>query len=221
MQIMAHDLKNPFNLLIGFSGILLRNFRKYDEKNLEEKLHIISDISYKTYNLLEELLVWSKAQSGLLPFEPVELNLNVVCHDVTSGLNKSAAKKNIGIVCNIQLDIQVMADYNMLKTILRNLISNAIKFTQQNGRIVISVEYDNSEWLILTVEDNGIGIEEPNLEKLFNINRNYTTIGTEGESGTGLGLLLCKEFADKHHGRIWVESEYGKGARFRFTMPRV
>jgi signal transduction histidine kinase len=221
MQIMAHDLKNPFNLLIGFSGILLRNFRKYDEKNLEEKLHIISDISYKTYNLLEELLVWSKAQSGLLPFEPVELNLNVVCHDVTSGLNQSAAKKNIGIVCNIQLDIQVMADYNMLKTILRNLISNAIKFTQQNGRIVISVEYDNSEWLILTVEDNGIGIEEPNLEKLFNINQNFTTIGTEGESGTGLGLLLCKEFADKHHGRIWGESEYGKGARFRFTMPRV
>lgn len=218
---MAHDLKNPFNLLIGFSGILLRNFRKYDEKNLEEKLHIISDISYKTYNLLEELLVWSKAQSGLLPFEPVELNLNVVCHDVTSGLNQSAAKKNIGIVCNIQLDIQVMADYNMLKTILRNLISNAIKFTQQNGRIVISVEYDNSEWLILTVEDNGIGIEEPNLEKLFNINQNFTTIGTEGESGTGLGLLLCKEFADKHHGRIWGESEYGKGARFRFTMPRV
>lgn len=221
MQIMAHDLKNPFNLLIGFSGILLRNFRKYDEKNLEEKLHIISDISNKTYNLLEELLVWSKAQSGLLPFEPVELNLNVVCHDVTSGLNQSAAKKNIGIVCNIQLDIQVMADYNMLKTILRNLISNAIKFTQQNGRIVISVEYDNSEWLILTVEDNGIGIEEPNLEKLFNINQNFTTIGTEGESGTGLGLLLCKEFADKHHGRIWGESEYGKGARFRFTMPRV
>jgi signal transduction histidine kinase len=114
-----------------------------------------------------------------------------------------------------------MADYNMLKTILRNLISNAIKFTQQNGRIVISVEYDNSEWLILTVEDNGIGIEEPNLEKLFNINQNFTTIGTEGESGTGLGLLLCKEFADKHHGRIWGESEYGKGARFRFTMPRV
>lgn len=221
MQIMAHDLKNPFNLLIGFSGILLRNFRKYDEKNLEEKLHIISDISNKTYNLLEELLVWSKALSGLLPFEPVELNLNVVCHDVTSGLNQSAAKKNIGIVCNIQLDIQVMADYNMLKTILRNLISNAIKFTQQNGRIVISVEYDNSEWLILTVEDNGIGIEEPNLEKLFNINQNFTTIGTEGESGTGLGLLLCKEFADKHHGRIWGESEYGKGARFRFTMPRV
>jgi len=219
MQIMAHDLKNPFNLLIGFSGILLRNFRKYDEKGIEEKLHIISDISNKTYNLLEELLVWSKAQSGILPFEPVVLNLDVVCNDVISGLTQNALRKNIEVVCDNLSDKKVTADYNMLKTILRNLISNAIKFTHQNGRIVISAEPIDNQWIIITVTDNGMGIEKQNISKLFNINQNISTQGTDGENGTGLGLLLCKEFVDKHQGRIWAESELGKGAQFIFTMP--
>lgn len=216
--IIAHDLKSPFNTLMGFSDLLLKNIHNYDIAKIEKQIQHIDTIAKSTYNLLLDLLMWSKSQSGHLAFEPKIVKLKEICDQVIDGLIDSSDKKGIRISFFEAQNTLLKADTNMLRTILRNLISNAIKFTHLNGKINIHAETDN-EFATITISDNGVGISKENIEKIWNPEQEHSTIGTANEEGSGLGLTLCKEFVEKHGGNIWAESNLGKGSDFKFTMP--
>lgn len=218
MQILAHDLRNPFTVLLGLSDLLLANFREYDSEQIEMQLSMLSQTAHSTYNLLSDLLLWSRSQSGKLPFEPTKFNLIEICKEILVGKKNMFSAKKITIDCVETHPIYVLADLNMVKTILRNLISNAIKFTNSGGHIVIDTQIDMDN-VIVSIFDNGVGISAQNQVKLWDIAESFVTEGTEHEQGTGLGLTLCREFVEKHGGKIWVESELGKGSNFRFTLP--
>jgi len=218
ISILGHDLRNPFNALLGLSELLTKNIRKYDIDEIENIVNHIKNLSQNTYILLEDLLMWARAESGKIPFEPQKLNFTDICKDILRILNPNAVAKNITINYFAADGINIFADIDMFKAILRNLVSNAIKFTNKNGAININAE-ENSGNVTISVSDNGIGIKPDNLARLFDISQVLTTKGTAEETGTGLGLVLCKEFVEKHEGKIWVESEYGRGTRFYFTIP--
>jgi len=218
MSILAHDLRSPFNSLLGFTDLLLKNLQKYDTKKIESQLKIIHQTTHQTYNLLEDLLLWTKSQSGKLPYEPKRIVFIELCKEIIDYFTNQSDAKGIKINSFEHKNTILNADLNMLKTILRNLISNAIKFTNKNGEINIYAEI-NIDNVIITISDNGVGIGENDQTKLWNFSNPFTTEGTANEKGTGLGLLLCKEFVEKHGGKIWVESDFGKGSDFKFTMP--
>jgi signal transduction histidine kinase len=218
ISILAHDLRSPFTVLLGLSEFLIGNIREYDIDEIENHLKLIKNSAQDTFALLEDLLKWIRSESGNIPFKPKNLNFTDICKNILESLNKNADSKNITIKSFTTDHIFVFADIDMLNTVLRNLVSNAIKFTNKGGTININAE-ENSENVTISVSDNGIGIKPDKLTKLFNISERQTTRGTEEESGTGLGLILCKEFVEKNGGKIWVESEYGKGSDFKFTLP--
>ena len=218
ISILAHDLRNPFGVLLGYTELLLRNFNQLKENEVKNMVHEINQTTHSTYNLLEDILKWSRLRMERIPFEPKLVSFTDICVDIVSSLSPVAEIKNITIGCNIADEIYVMADIDMLKAVFRNLVSNAIKFTRDMGKIIISAEQRNSG-ILFSVSDNGIGIEPESLVKLFDISQFFTTTGTANEKGTGLGLLLCKDFVEKHGGKIWVESEFGKGSVFYFEIP--
>jgi len=218
MSILAHDLRNPFNTLLGFTDLLLSNLYTYPLARIEKQLKFIKEIALNTFNLLEDLLLWSKSQSGKLPFSPQNIILQKVITEIVENLRNQAEVKKIRITYSHSPDIQLFADEYMLKTILRNLISNAIKFTDEHGSITIYAE-EIAQNVVVTVADTGIGIAEENQAKLWEMSQKFVNVGTANESGTGLGLLLCKEFVEKHGGKIWVESEENKGSEFIFSLP--
>ncbi len=218
LQILGHDLINPFNALLGYSELLLADIRKLKTDEIEDRINEIYKAAQNSYNLLSDIMMWTSAQSGKILFKPKQLNLVTTCTDVIETLNSSADRKRISINYLKAEQIFVFADTDMLKTVLRNLISNAIKFTGNGGTINISAR-KNPENVTISVSDNGIGIKAENKIKLFDISQVISTTGTASEKGTGLGLLICKEFVEKHGGKIWVESEPGKGSDFKFTLP--
>jgi signal transduction histidine kinase len=168
--------------------------------------------------LLENLLEWANSQRGKISFNPIPLNLNEIFKEEFKMLDEMAGRKYIKLNSRFTDDLTIVADKNMIKTILRNLISNAIKFTNKNGKVEVTATSDNKQ-VMISVSDSGIGMTKETMAKLFRIDSNLSTHGTENEKGTGLGLILCKEFVEKHGGKIWVESESGKGSIFRFTLP--
>ncbi len=217
-SIIAHDLKNPFNTIIGFSEILKEAALSKDTDVVYQYATIINDSSLQTYRLLENLLEWATSQRGKVPFVPVHLNLKDLINEEFLLLGDLAGGKKIELKSYLYEDLMIKADINMLRTILRNLISNAIKFTRRNGNIIVNaVVYKNI--LEISVSDNGIGMSADLMGKLFRIDANLSTRGTDDENGTGLGLFLCKEFVEKHGGKIWAESEQGKGSTFKFIIP--
>ncbi len=218
LSILSHDLKNPLGLLLGFSELLKDNIRHYDIEEIIIQVNSINRISQNVNNLLDNMLTWVRSQNGKIPFKPQKLQFLSICRDTIETFRPNADAKNITINFSDKDWINVFADRDMLKTILRNLLSNAIKFTNVGGIINIDSEQSDSV-IIISVSDNGIGIKPENSSRLFDISQVYTTPGTADEEGTGLGLLLCKEFVDKHGGAIWVESEYGIGSEFRFSLP--
>lgn len=220
MSILAHDLKSPFNALLGLSELLAKNINKYDSEKIESFVSNINKLAKNTYELLQDLLMWTQSQSGKIHFEPKELVFKVFCTEVIEALKPVSDAKNITINLASADEITLFADADMLKTILRNLVSNAIKFANIGGQIDIFAEY-NPENVTITVSDNGIGINPDKLSKLFDAAQLHSTVGTNNEKGTGLGLLLCKDFVEKHGGKIWVESEEGKGSNFKFTLPII
>ncbi len=220
IKILAHDLKSPFTSILGFLDLLKSNIREYDIDKIEEFINIINNSAKNTFNLLEHILFWVRANSGKIPFEPKKLNFETICTEVIENLRLTAVSKDITINHFTVDEVYLFADKNMLKTVLRNLVSNAIKFTNKNGQINIYTEI-NHENTIITVSDNGIGIKNTVIPKLWDFSQPISTIGTADEKGTGFGLLLCKEFVEKHGGKIWVESEVGKGSNFKFTLPLV
>jgi len=217
-SIIAHDLRSPFNSILGFSDLLMdiANLRDID-KTLKYST-LINTTAQHTLNLLDNLLNWEKSQTGKINFKQENVVLKPIIQEILDTLNSTAILKNISLNQIQSDDIEVYADENILKTILRNLISNAIKFTKLRGHINVcgvSIQ-DHVE---ISISDNGIGMNEEKLKELFNISSNATSLGTANERGSGLGLVLCKEFVEKLDGNIWVESELGKGSDFKFTLP--
>ena len=217
-SIIAHDLRNPFSNIIGFAELLNKNYSSYSAENMERITKQLYLSAKNTYNLLENLLEWSRTQSDSIPFEPVRNSFNDFCDEVITDLSQIARSKNITIQHFTTEPILLFADKNMLKTVLRNLVSNAIKFSNPGEKISIYAEKDE-EKITVTVSDNGIGIEPGKLDNLFDFTKTQSTRGTAEEKGTGLGLTLCKEFIERHQGRIWAESEVGIGSKFKFTIP--
>lgn len=219
ISILAHDLKSPFTSILGLLELLKINIRDYSLDTIENRIDIINNSAQSTYNLLEDILLWVRAESDKLPYEPSKHSLEEIFSNVIENVKHVANNKNIEINHSSTNDIYVFADINMINTVLRNLIANAVKFTNAGGLINIQAEQDISK-VIISVSDNGVGIKPDTINKLFNISNKITTKGTANETGTGLGLLLCKEFVEKHGGKIWVESELGKGSDFKFTLPK-
>ena len=217
-SIIAHDLKSPFHSIIGFSEVLKNDARNIDITAIENYASIIHDSATQTLRLLENLLDWARMQQGSFAFSPRMIVLSELVNDVMVPFEDQAQRKNIGLHNHIQKIIILKADENMLKAIFRNLISNAVKFTKSKGSVNIHAQTLKNE-IMITVSDDGIGISNENMIKLFRIDSNFTMRGTEQEKGTGIGLLLCKEFVEKHSGKIWVESLEEKGSTFIFTIP--
>lgn len=219
-SIIAHDLKSPFNTIIGFSDLLSEHIREKDLNRIEEFADYIKQSSYRAMNLLMNLMEWSRSQTGRMDFNPEHFNLADIVNENLLLVSDRAVQKSIAIKNTFAANKPVFADKAMISTILRNLITNSIKFTRTGGEILISVK-EEQERLIVSVHDTGVGIPQNALDKLFRLDKNYSTSGTENEQGTGLGLILCKDFIDKHKGEIWVESHEGEGSTFFFSIPSV
>jgi len=219
-SIIAHDLRNPFHTVKGFSEILLNDLEKLEPEKIKKYIQFIFNSSTNGSNLLENLLQWSRSQTGSIPFNPAKLNLFELTEEIIKLLEANAHKKNIKIEQLIEPEIVVFADQNMLMTVFRNLISNAIKFTGENGKITLQSHIQDQQ-IEVSITDSGIGIPCEIIPKLFRIDTNITTKGTSNETGTGLGLILCKEFIEKHKGKIWVESNQNEGSSFKFTLSSI
>ncbi len=218
-SIIAHDLKSPFNSMIGFSNILVDDWKNLDEKEKLEIINMVKSTTEDTYQLLVNLLEWSRVQEKHLEYMPNQINLSDLVKASAKQINADAFLKNIRISIGINPKLEIFADTNMLNTVLRNLISNAIKFTPKNGWITIKATEHKHE-VECCVIDSGIGMTKEESEKLFKLQYRDSSIGTEGETGTGLGLVLSHEFVKKHKGTFTVLSEPGKGSSFCFTIPK-
>ena len=218
ISILSHDLRTHFYNLLGLSEMLTDGIPKLKAVEIENAAKNIHETTNIAYKLLEDILMWAKTQQGRIPFRPRSLSFEAVCNDTIKALKPNAASKNIYITCSGVHNLNIIADIDMLETVMRNLVSNAIKFTNNNGVVNISALQSESK-ITISVSDNGIGIPPENMSKLFDISVALTTKGTAKEKGSGLGLLICKDFVEKHGGELWVESEAGRGSDFRFTLP--
>lgn len=217
-SIIGHDLGNQFNIIVGFLEVLVSDYKKLDASKVERHLINISNTSKYAYNLLENLLTWARMQTNLMQFNPEVFNVNEKIKEATKLHEGASAKKNIKIEVFSDAEINIYADKNMFSTVFRNLVANAIKFTHENGNISITVKR-GANFCEISVKDNGVGISEQDIQEIFKIDSKHKTLGTKGERGTGLGLILCKEFVEKNGGKIAVKSEIGKGSEFSFTLP--
>lgn len=217
-SIIAHDLRSPFNAIVGLSSLLVEQVRQKDYDSLDQYAAIIEESSQQAMALLLNLLEWSRVQTGKMNFSPVRLDLVKEVDDAVSLAQETARLKTIVIERELPEHAFFFADRAMLGTVLRNLISNAIKFTRHGGRIVVAAKLETDGWQV-SVSDNGVGMSNEVMEKLFRIDQNHSTAGTDNENGTGLGLILCHEFIARHGGNIRVESEVDRGSKFTFTLP--
>jgi len=217
-SIIAHDLKNPFNAILGFSDMLKNEVHNLDIDSIVKFTSYINTSARRAFRLLENLLEWARMQQGSIPYKPKTILLAELTENEIENLKHSADRKNITLINDIKEENIVFADEEMLSTVIRNLISNAIKFTPINGKVNIEAVL-NADKVDISVSDTGIGMNKETIGKLFRIETSFTSTGTDKEIGSGLGLLLCKEFVEKHGGKILVESEEGKGSRFSFSIP--
>ncbi len=216
-SIIAHDLRTPFNGLIGMTQLFSEHIESYTLDDLKKGFDALQKTSKTVYELLENLLTWSRLQRGAIDYFPQEIALSRLVTTIFSLFQANTEHKQITIINDIAPTIMAYADLNMVNTVLRNLLSNALKFTQQGGVIRLSGR-EHDDCVEIAITDTGIGMKPEEMEKLFRIDVKFIRIGTSGEKGTGLGLVLCKELIAQNHGRLWVESEVGKGTTFRFTL---
>jgi PAS domain S-box-containing protein len=218
-SIIGHDLKNPFFVIINTSEVLYNDFNELSDSKKQELISGIKRSSERAYKLLENLLNWSKSQTGKMIFSPEVLQLKSVVKECIKLKGQQSSLKKIKLTYDIPADCLIYADINMLRTIIRNLLSNAIKYTPNEGAVNVSVS-ESEEYYQITVSDTGMGISPQDIKKLFRIDIKNSEIGHSNEKGTGLGLILCKEFVEKHGGKIWVESQERVGSKFSFTIPK-
>jgi PAS domain S-box-containing protein len=217
-SIVAHDLKSPFTALLGYSEMIANEYMEMTKEELKEFAVNMNDVAKKTFTLLENLLEWSRVQTGRMKYSPENVSLFKLSQQVVELYLENARNKGIVIKSRVYPEHEIYADSNMIFTILRNLVSNAVKFTKSNGEIVILSKRKN-DMIEIKVKDNGVGMRDEDMLKLFRIDVHHSDIGTEKEKGTGLGLILCKELVEKNGGEISVQSELGVGSSFIFTLP--
>lgn len=217
-SIISHDLRSPFTALLGFSQLLEENLERYHPAEIKTRVQKIRFSAEQLYALLENLLAWARLQRGVLEHNPEQINLAEIVADNLALFAAKAEQKQITFKNGVARGTAGYADYNMMNTVIRNLISNAVKFTGSGGMIEISIRRRAQQFFEIAVADTGVGIKPEDFTKLFRLDGQYTHLGTNGEKGTGLGLNLCKDLVEKNGGQIWVESEVGKGTTFRFTL---
>jgi signal transduction histidine kinase len=217
--IIAHDLRNPLHALKGFIQILYEEFDSLSVSEIKEITLHIKNSTTNFSDLLENLMIWSRVQRRLAHFNYGVINLQPVIKESISLISESALNKGIELTYKVPDNLTVFADVNMLLTILRNLISNALKFTPQGGKILVSARNSDEEKVEISVSDTGIGMSRAMIRNLFKLDQGTNRNGSEGEPGTGLGLIICRDFIENLNGRIWVESKEQKGSIFYFTLP--
>ena len=217
-SIVSHDIMNPFNALLGFSKILKDAVKEGDQKEVEECSIIVNQSANRISNLLQNLLVWSRMQNGKMQFTPKKCSINQLVGEAVAVVAPIAKNKDIGLDWEVEGEIDAEIDKNMISSAIQNLATNAIKFTQKGGAVKISA-FVKSTSLNIVVSDTGVGMNEEQLHKLFRLDKTSSMKGTDDETGTGLGLIICKEFVEKHNGKIWAESELGMGSRFCIAIP--
>ncbi len=217
-SIIAHDLRSPFNNIVSLAGLLHVAVNVPDIESSQQYVGMIHSTAQHTLVLLDNLLNWAKSQTGQIEYKSEKIDLSTIIQEIVDLSQASAQTKNISLTHITSGEINIWSDEKMLKTILRNLISNAIKFTRSGGEISVSVCLDKNH-VQITVSDNGVGMNDETRKKLFGISSNISTPGTANEKGSGFGLVLCKEFIDKLGGTISVKSTEGKGSDFTFMLP--
>ncbi len=218
-SIIAHDLRGPFNGFLGFTRLMVEDLPDLTQGEILKFAVSMRNSATNLFQLLENLLEWSRSQRGLTNFEPESFLLKSMIVESMHTLMDAAHKKGVCISFEIQEDLGVFADEYMLASTIRNLASNAMKFTKKGGNVSIAAKTVSGNSVEISVRDTGIGMSSTMVEDLFRLDVQTNRKGTDGEPSTGLGLLLCKDFIEKHGGKIWVESEEGKGSTFRFTLP--
>ncbi len=225
-SIISHDLKDPFQVMLGNAKWMMTRLETLSKTDMQEMAASIYKSARNTYNLLEDLLTWSRLQRDRIDFDPAPVELHTLAEHTVTLLEEMALSKNIRLVNTIETGLYVHADEFMVDTIIRNLTVNALKFTPAEGQVTLSVrrngnscENPEREWVQISVTDTGVGMSEVDIDKLFKIDVHHTTSGTAYEKGTGLGLILCQEMVAKHGGRIWINSEPEKGTTVTFTLP--
>lgn len=219
-SIIAHDLRNPIGALRELPQLIAENLDNYGKDELRRLITMQRDAARNLFELLENLLTWSRMQRGLIEFNPEPIQVSALVQRSIALLTPSAAQKAITLTQAVNPSLLGMADHKMIDAVVRNLISNAIKFTNSGGTIEVSGN-DDGAFMTIAVKDNGVGIGEQFLPKLFRIDEQYRRTGTANERGTGLGLILCKEFVERNGGEIRVESKIGNGSTFSFTLPKI
>lgn len=217
LSLLAHDLKSPMSSIIGFSEILENKYDTLDETKRKRFISIIKTSSVTTYSLLDNLLEWSRSQSNNIAYSPQNIKIGDIVTDVFTYLEPNAHKKQINLINSTDKEVDIFADKYMITTVLRNFASNAIKYSDQGCNVEISSKIEDS-YLELSISDNGVGMSGEKVNTLFKIENTESTIGTNGEKGTGLGLLICKDFLEKHNSQIEVTSSKGKGSTFSFKV---
>jgi signal transduction histidine kinase len=218
-SIIAHDLRSPFSGLLGLTQIMAEELPDLTMAEIQNIAVRMRNSATNLFSLLENLLLWARMRQGLIPFNPEIIQLHKIALESIAMMVEPANIKGIEIVNDIPIDLNVFADSNALQNIIRNLVSNAVKFTPIGGKISLSAKATADKSIEISIKDSGIGLSNAMIENLFRLDVQTYRKGTEGESSSGLGLLLCKEFIEKHGGKIWVESEEGKGSTFHFVIP--
>lgn len=220
LSIIAHDLRNPFHSIIDFLELLQAKYDEFSDVERKENISLIVENANTTLNLLENLLIWAKSQTGRIAFQPVKQKLISIINTVNKTFNSAIDHKELALKIVISDDIEIFADTNMLNSIFQNLVSNAIKFSRQGGIILINIQEIKNQ-IEISVSDNGIGMSEKTISRLFKVGEDISIPGTYNEKGSGLGLILCKDFIERHNGSIFVESELGKGSKFIIRIPQI
>lgn len=220
-SIIGHDVKTPVSTIASYSSLLVDEFDELEKEEIFHIIRIIRNSSLRAIDLLKNLLEWAKVQTGSISFDPEVINICDIIDEEVKFASNLWGKKNITVKFSPKADNFVFADKNMVRTVFRNLLSNAIKFTPENGSIQLFSKRvnENGEQIRISIQDNGVGISKKVLPTLFSIEENYSSEGTSGEVGTGMGLLFCKEFIDIQGGNIQAESTLGKGSTFSFSLP--
>ena len=218
ISIIAHDLRNPFNAIIGLTEILRKRESVTNDPKANELSGIILQSAKTTYEMLNNLLLWCRSQQNTIAFEPETLNLHCTVDEALSEVKGQAQKKHIMLINSTSTSDTIWADAQMLQTVIRNITVNSVKYTNEGGLITVAAE-QTPEATDIIIEDNGIGMSQETVDKLLVVSRNRSTAGTAGEQGSGMGLLICKEFLSRHNGRIKIESEIGKGTKFILSFP--
>lgn len=218
ISIISHDLKNPMNTIIGLTELLKRKVQKNDLESIEEYAKNINQSTQKIRALLSNLLDWSVTLSGKIEFQPIKISIRKILDEVNELLEETLKLKSLTVVFDCSEDIEVCVDKEMISTVLRNIVSNSIKFSNPGSEIKISCKTDGDR-ISVSVTDYGIGMSNKTIRSLFKDGHLLSKKGTNSETGTGIGLFLCKDFLHKHQSEITLESEEGKGSTFKFSLP--